>query len=358
MRCLTIAVFAGGAILFYSGGARADEEKGRLKQDITVGANHDVRLKAHQVVQVLKNSGNTAVIMVQLPDGSNGVYQIDAAAIEMIAPSAAPPPPVPPIAVTPMPATANAGPVNPVASTPIAPNKPSPSPPAAATAPSGPPTYPDDFVGNPEFNTTVGTESGGTASVVKLKDGTQSYIVSARHLLGPDGGFKTQAAAKDVPSFVQSIQIDSFSGGDQHYDVTGLLVPATRLKAAGGAPIDDMAIYQNHDSTAQSQAVVLTDQMAPVGARVWVVAHVRGGVPEGQIMQPGTVKWNAKWLIIQFDDDGIMPAGASGAPALNAAGEVVGVYSNHINKDGHVLGFIIPSPLIVKIIKQAPPPAQ
>jgi hypothetical protein len=351
LRCGTIPVFAGGAILFYSVGAWADEALGRIKQDLTVGANHDVQLKTDQVVQVLKNSGQTVVIMVQLPDGSNGVYQIDSAAIEIIAPNPAPPPP--PSVVT-TPAATNAGPVNPVAPVPAAPKNPPTPQPAVTAVPSAPPTYPNDFVGGPEFNTTAGRQAAGTASVIKLKDGTQSYIVSARHLLGPDGGFKTQTAAKDVPAFVQSIRIESFSGGSQHYDVTGLLVPATKLKADGGGPIDDMAIYQNHDATPQNQAVTLADQAPAVGTPVWVVARVRGGVPEGQIMQSAKVTSNSEWIIIQFDNDGIITAGASGAPVLNAAGEVIGVYSGHSKKDGHMLGFIIPAPLIAKIIKQAP----
>ncbi len=166
------------------------------------------------------------------------------------------------------------------------------------------------------------------------------------------GGFKTQTPAKDVPQFVKNIAIKSFSGGIKRYDVTGLLVQSNRLKADGGDPIDDMSIYKNHDTMAQSQAVALATEIPAVGTSVWVVAHVRGGVPNGQIMQSGKVRWNSKWLIIQFDNDGIITAGASGAPVLNAAGEVVGVYSGHSQQDGHVLGFIIPSPMIVKVIKE------
>jgi hypothetical protein len=110
MRCEVITVLAGGAILLCSVGAWAEEEKGRLTHDLTVGASHDIQLKGDQVVQVLKHSGQTVVIMVQLPDGSSGVYQIAAAAVEITAPSASPPPPS---SVTP-PASTNATPVNPV----------------------------------------------------------------------------------------------------------------------------------------------------------------------------------------------------------------------------------------------------
>jgi hypothetical protein len=341
-KCLFFAVVA---MLFGSINAGADPNA-RLTQDVTVGPAHDVQLKANQPVQVMKQSGATDIIMVQLPDGSNGVYQVDAAIVEMTAPKPTPPPPTPApapaVVATPTPAPA------PVAT-------PSPAAAPAAPAPTGPPTYPNDFVGGPEFNTKAGTQSAGTASLIKLKGGTQTYVVSARHLLGPDGGFATQAPADQVPTFVQSIRIESFTGGSHHYDVTGLLVPAKRLKADGGDPIDDMAIYQNHDTDPQDQAVALADTVPAVGTPVWVIARVRGGVPEGQILQSGVVKWNDKWLIIQFDNDNIITAGASGAPVLNAAGEVVGVYSGHSKEKGHMLGFIIPSPMIADLIKKAPP---
>ena len=231
---------------------------------------------------------------------------------------------------------------------------------ATSTSPSVP-TYPNDFVGSPEFNTTAGRQSAGTASVIKLKEGTQSYIVSARHLLGPMGGFKTQTAAADVPSFVKSIRILSFAGGSQHYDVTGLLIQTKRLKAEAGEPgIDDMAIYQNNDTTDQSQAVALSDQVPAMGAPVWVVAHVAGGVPKEQIMQSAKITNTAKWIIFQFDNDSIVTAGASGAQVPNAAGEVIGVYSGHSAKDGHVFGFAIPAQMIAATIKAAAatPPAQ
>jgi hypothetical protein len=347
VRCKVIAF---GVILLFSSSARADEQKGRIKHDITVGANHDVTLKTDQVVQVMKSSGSKVVIMAQMPDGSSGVYQIDVGDIELVA---ATPAPTAPVAA---PALTNAAPASPVAATPSTPTN-SPAAASAPDKPAAPPTYPNDFVGGPEFDTTAGKQAAGTASIIKLKGGTQSYIVSARHLLGPDGGFEKQTAAKDVPAFVKSIEIESFSGGTHHYNVTGLLVPANQVDTDGEA-IDDMAVYQNHDTTPQDRAVALADQLPDVGTPVWVVARVRGGVPEGQIMQSGKVISNSTWIKIQFDNDGIIAAGASGAPVLNAAGEVIGVYSGHSDKDGHVRGFIIPAVLIAQVIKQAAPPTQ
>jgi hypothetical protein len=63
-----------------SGGA----QNGRLTHDLTVGAAHDIQLKGGQTVQVLSQSASTVVIMVQLSDGSNGVYQLAPGDVQMI----------------------------------------------------------------------------------------------------------------------------------------------------------------------------------------------------------------------------------------------------------------------------------
>jgi hypothetical protein len=127
----TIMAFAGGAILLNSVSAWAAGESARITHDLTVGAAHDIQLKVDQVVQVLKRSGEKAVIMVQLADGSSGVFQINAAALEIIAPPAAPAPALAP-AVAATPAATNAAPVKAAAPAAAAPASPTAT---ATTAP-------------------------------------------------------------------------------------------------------------------------------------------------------------------------------------------------------------------------------
>ena len=126
----TIMAFAGGAILLSSVSAWAAGENARLTHDLTVGAAHDIQLKADQLVQVLKRTGEKAVIMVQLADGSNGVFQINADAVEMVAAAAAPAP-----ASAATPAATNAAPV--AAATPAKPSTPAPA--ATASVSNAPP---------------------------------------------------------------------------------------------------------------------------------------------------------------------------------------------------------------------------
>jgi S1-C subfamily serine protease len=224
----------------------------------------------------------------------------------------------------------------------------------AQDPPPGAPTWPGDFVGGEEVTTTSGVQGAGTASVIKLKDGFQAYIVSARHLLGVAGGFSKETPAADVPAFVKSVKIYAYKGGHLSYSVIPLLVNSTRLDPINGDPIDDLAIYQLKDSSPQDQAVPLADKLPAVGETVYLIAHVQGGVPEGQRIHPMKVVDTQTWVKCQFDNDQIITSGASGAPVLNAAGECVGVYSSHLAKDGHMFGFLVPAPVIAAAIKAAP----
>ena len=190
------------------------------------------------------------------------------------------------------------------------------------------------------FTATTGTNAAGTASVVHLKGQTQSYIVSARHLLGPEGGFPKQTAAKDVPSVVQAIAIDSFSGGHHRYDVTGLAVPTERLKADGGMPTDDMAIYLNHDNSPQGPRrchwpIILPAMGATApGSSPTSVAACRKARSSSPAKSSGcSVTAGASCSSTTIRSS---PPAPVVRPCVNAAGEVVGVYSGHSNANGHV----------------------
>lgn len=221
----------------------------------------------------------------------------------------------------------------------------------------GLPVYPKGFVGGAEFNTKDGKQAAGRASVVTAGTGGKTYVVTARHLLGPMGGFKTQTAAADVPAFVRSIKIEPYSGGGRTYQVTGLLVPATEVDPfKAGNPFNDLSVFEIKGGVASDQSVALVTTLPKVGDPVWVAGKVREGVPEGEILHSAKVTYTkeGEWLVAQFDNDQIVTSGASGAPVLNADGKVVGVYSGHLKKGGHMLAYIVPSTTILSVINQPP----
>jgi CBS domain-containing protein len=228
-------------------------------------------------------------------------------------------------------------------------------------AQNGVPSLPNDFAGLPEFKTTAGRVQAGTASLVRLEGRPESYIVSARHLLGPLGGFDKQIAAADVPEFVQSIRMTSLHCGVVTYQVRGLAVPSKRLDPTGGEPIDDLAIYANQERLPPERAVVLAEEPPALGSRVWLVAKTRGSARDDGIMHSGEVIASHTWIIFQFDDETVNTRSASGAPVVNDEGKLVGVYTGHRIGLGtvpdHLFGFAIPAPLIAETIRDAALPS-
>lgn len=220
-----------------------------------------------------------------------------------------------------------------------------PLPPSAAS-------FPKMFVGSPEFETKLGTRGAGTAFLGKFDDRPGVYLLTVRHLLGPAGGFPELVAPADVPAFVRAIRLRYlFTGGSKFLRVDSLKVPET---ADAKAPLFNVAVFKTSDASAIDAATLTTDE-PKAGEPVWVLAHVRGGAPDTQLIHSAHVtEYRGRWLVCPFDNPEIVPNGASGAPVLNSAGKVVGVYCTHSNKDGAVVAYIIPSALIAEIVRAQP----
>jgi len=319
-------------------------DSGRITHDVSVGPpDHPVALKAGTTIKVLSVGATQDVIAVALPDGSSGIFQVDAAAVELSAPAAAA-----------APAPSNASPpVNPAATA----NPPAAVPPAVAkvesnapSVPAGPPDFDHELIGGPEFDTTAGTQAAGTACLAKLKDGDPCYILTARHLLGPDGGFARETTLDQVPDFVKGIRFHSFDEKSHYFSTKGLLIQNDPADTTG--LWNDLSVFPVSDGP--DRPLQIAETPPAVGDSVWVVAHVRGGVPEGEIMHRAVVSVVAdNFIEAIFDNDHIVPAGASGAPVLNASGEVIGVYHGHFNEKGHVGANIISARRVIADIKAA-----
>lgn len=213
------------------------------------------------------------------------------------------------------------------------------------------PSFPKNFVGIPEFRTTEGSRSAGTASLVKIAGSFQAYFVTVRHLLGPAGGFAQQVSQEQVPNFVSSISLTQLWGGAHTYNVQGLSVQKTTDE---NDPLFEIAAFKASDANSDD-AVTISPTLPSVGSPIWIIAHVRGGVPQGQYMHPAKVTDSGqKWLVCEFDNPQIITNGASGAPVINSEGQLVGVYKGHITRNGKPFAYIIPSPLIIKVIQGIP----
>jgi hypothetical protein len=209
------------------------------------------------------------------------------------------------------------------------------------------PQFPKGFVGSPEFRTTAGTQAAGTAFLARRAGDDRVYILTVHHLLGPDGGFRVLIPHEEVPAFVLGIQLDELFGHSTPYEVKGCFVPS-----AGNLddPLFELAVFKTSGVTVDS-APVLADVLPAEGDPVWIIAQVRGGVPEGELIHRArAIKSTGPWFWCEFDNPNIITNGASGAPVLNAAGQVVGIYRGHEDDAGHKLAMIIPSTLIIETL--------
>jgi hypothetical protein len=212
------------------------------------------------------------------------------------------------------------------------------------------PLFPRNFVGHPEFQTKQGNQSAGTAFLAKLENAPGVYLLTVRHLLGPKGHFPTQISAAELPSFVRAVRLEQlFGGGSRLYQVQGLHVPETSDERN---PLFELAAFKT-TMAAPGDIATLTSATPAVGDPVWVLAHVKGGVPSGELIHTArVVEGRRDWLTAEFNNPNIITAGASGAPVINAAGKVVGIYQGHIAKDGKMYAAMIPSRLVIEVIKQ------
>src|SRR3954454_2240411 len=134
--------------------------------------------------------------------------------------------------------------------------------------PPGASAFPKTFVGRPEFTTTAGTKTSGTAFLAKFQNGAPIYLLTVRHLLGPAGGFPELVPPDQVPSFVSTIRLQYlFASGSKLFRVEGLKVPET---ADGKAPLFNVAIFKTSDALPMEADIISSDPPAP-GDPVWIL---------------------------------------------------------------------------------------
>jgi hypothetical protein len=212
-------------------------------------------------------------------------------------------------------------------------------------AQSQPPDFPKAFAGHAQFETTAGFRENGWASLAATHSGSEAFILSVRHLLGPESGFPHQVSVAEAPSFVRNIKIDSFSGGTHSYIVGGLPIPSPDIDPLQ-SPISGLVVYRLHNGLPPNQNVVLAANAPAVGETVWLMTKVG----ETAVLKSMIVVSNPPdtWLGVQLKT-GTLDKDESGAPVLNNAGELVGIYSHRDAKNPSMLD-LIPAAVILQIL--------
>jgi hypothetical protein len=193
-------------------------------------------------------------------------------------------------------------------------------------AKQGPPTVADGFVLRPTFETTLGSIQAGTAFPVTVAGYDRPIILTAMHLLGPGGGLPSDVPATDVGRVVKAISLR------EAFDPTiEIAKPGSPITIADAAPLGtpsaagDIFAFWGPEGTTLPTARLATEAPEP-GERVWLAASVLGGAPPNQRLHAATVVGIHDGLLIYRHDNSALELRAtSGAPVLNAAGEVVAI---------------------------------
>ena len=71
--------------------------------------------------------------------------------------------------------------------------------------------------------------------------------------------------------------------------------------------------------------MTLADKQPATGSKVWLVAQIKGGDPEMLLHRATVVGYEQGAMIYAFDDKRIELQATSGAPVVDAAGQLVGI---------------------------------
>ncbi|HUE73593.1 MAG TPA: hypothetical protein VMP01_22135 [Pirellulaceae bacterium] len=198
---------------------------------------------------------------------------------------------------------------------------------------------PDNAVFRPSLDTTQGTVDAGTAFAVQLEGRSQPVVLSALHLLGPAGGLEEQVAAADVGKVIKSVElVDCFKEGTPIEIGNSVIVIADAAPVGKPAKAGDVIAFLSPEGSGV-HAYRLAESFPIPGERVWLAAQIFEGAPIDQRLHAATVtgKFPTGECQYRFDNQ-IKITATSGAPVLNAAGEVVAINLGGLDVEGRIHG--------------------
>jgi len=215
----------------------------------------------------------------------------------------------------------------------------------AEETPAGPPTAATAVICRPTFSVDGQPLEAGTAFLLSTPTGPA--LVTAQHLFGPAGGLDTDIAWSQMPARVSGAACRTLSGdaiwtAGKPYAIEGA------APSAPTGPVRDMAAF----------AIDLNGQAAPApltpakgrparGDKVWLVAQVVAGAPRTTLLHSAVVEgFEGDALVYVFDNPALELRATSGAPVVNAKGELVAINLGGGQQDGKLLGFGVGGPAV------------
>ncbi len=212
--------------------------------------------------------------------------------------------------------------------------------PLPATAQPAPLTAAADAICKPLFRIDGRPLAAGTAFLLQPEaPGQPPVLVTALHLFGPDGGLPRAVPPEALPRRValdrcQTLSRPGMWGGGRALSIPGAAPGGT------GLPLRDIAAFAvDIVSVQRIQPLRLASSPPAVGEPVWLVASVIRGAPTRQLLHRAHVVHSSDdQLQYSYDNPALELRATSGAPVVNARGEVVGVNLGGGVRQGETFG--------------------
>jgi hypothetical protein len=174
-----------------------------------------------------------------------------------------------------------------------------------------------------------------------LEEGGKRYLTTAYHVLGPSGGLTNRISPREVPQEVKAIA--GLCLGDSETVVLAqpaLLIPDARSFDEKGADAD--VVFARVKTAGGPQGLKFSGVAAKQGDRIWMLARLLDR-DRASLYPASVTDVSENILQYAFEDDALNLRALSGAPLLNAGGEVVGMHLAFGKKENALVGVAAPA---------------
>lgn len=198
---------------------------------------------------------------------------------------------------------------------------------APSCAQPAPPTGVERSICRPTFQVDGQALEAGTAFLLDVGGPSRrTLLVSAYHLFGPNGGLPAQVPWDELHERATGVTCVPLTGGDAWHG--GRAVTISDAHPLFPLPLRDIAAFEMGaaPSTKTLPRLKLANAAPKRGDSVWLVAQVVEGAAPTQLTHHGVVTYaGADALQYKLDNASLSIRATSGAPVVDAAGDVVGI---------------------------------
>jgi len=213
-----------------------------------------------------------------------------------------------------------------------------------ASSPSAPKIRAETAVYRPTFTTTAGEQASGTAFVARLSPASPLLLVTAHHLFGADGGLDREYAWNELPKLVSKVAATSIEKSPTVTAGPAIAIDGATKYSQSGMGGDVAAFVVS--APADAPALAFATARPAEGAQVWLISQVEGST---ELRHRAVVaQAEDEVLAYVFDNAKIELRATSGAPVVDAAGDVVAINIASGSQDGKTVGFGNPAWSVTK----------